>query len=204
MKCRQAKRLFGAYWDDEITQAEREWLEGHFTACATCRSDYEAHARSLELLASLPRMEPAPDLAERALARARRASTAPDRIRQASLPWAPLAAAAAALVVVGMLLSPWIGPVSRVVESVQVVRNDPPATESSSAEGITAPVAVTVPPSPASVQAGDEPLAAMSDSLFDHSEDIEFILDPVTVRRGRPSMTRSQLPVQGEQAVISF
>jgi RNA polymerase sigma-70 factor (ECF subfamily) len=24
MRCRQAKRLFGSYWDDEITQAERE------------------------------------------------------------------------------------------------------------------------------------------------------------------------------------
>ena len=29
MKCGQARRLFGAYWDDEITQAEREWLEAH-------------------------------------------------------------------------------------------------------------------------------------------------------------------------------
>ena len=28
MKHHEAQRLFGAYWDDETTQAEREWLEG--------------------------------------------------------------------------------------------------------------------------------------------------------------------------------
>ena len=30
MKCSKARRWFGAYWDDEITQAERELLEAHF------------------------------------------------------------------------------------------------------------------------------------------------------------------------------
>ena len=27
MNCDDARRLFGAYWDDELTLAEREWLE---------------------------------------------------------------------------------------------------------------------------------------------------------------------------------
>ena len=30
-RCDQARRLFGAYWDDEVTQAEREWLESHLS-----------------------------------------------------------------------------------------------------------------------------------------------------------------------------
>ena len=38
MNCGGARRLFGAYWDDEITLAERDWLESHFSACAACRA----------------------------------------------------------------------------------------------------------------------------------------------------------------------
>jgi len=44
------------------------------------------------------------------------------------------------------------------------------------------------------------------DSLgIDHTEDVEFILDPVVLHRGR-AQAPSRLPkgVQGEQAVISF
>ena len=33
MSCKRARNLFAAYWDDEATQAEREWLErAGFTA----------------------------------------------------------------------------------------------------------------------------------------------------------------------------
>ncbi len=48
-------------------------------------------------------------------------------------------------------------------------------------------------------------VAVISDSLFDHSEDVDFVLDPVTLRQGR-AHTASRLPrgVQGEQAVITF
>ncbi len=38
MNCDRARRLFGAAWDDELTQAEREWLDAHFAACAGCRA----------------------------------------------------------------------------------------------------------------------------------------------------------------------
>lgn len=46
---------------------------------------------------------------------------------------------------------------------------------------------------------------AVADSLFDHNEDIDFILDPGTVRRGhvRPGPPRTT-NVQGEHAVITF
>jgi hypothetical protein len=47
-------------------------------------------------------------------------------------------------------------------------------------------------------------IPGVPDSLFDHSEDVEFILDPVTLHRGRASMTRTPSGVRGEKAVISF
>jgi hypothetical protein len=79
----------------------------------------------------------------------------------------------------------------------------------------TAPVAqprlvsVPAPAAPATAARRDAQravvAAAAPDSLFDHSEDVEFILDPVTLRRGR-AHTVSRLPqgIQGEQAVITF
>ena len=67
---------------------------------------------------------------------------------------------------------------------------------------------MTKPPGAAPAQpgrAGGSVAAAISDSLFDHSEDVDFVLDPVTLHRGR-AHTASRLPrnVQGEQAVITF
>ena len=46
---------------------------------------------------------------------------------------------------------------------------------------------------------------AISDTLFDHSEDVDFVLDPVTLHRGH-AHTASRLPqgIRGEQAVITF
>jgi len=46
---------------------------------------------------------------------------------------------------------------------------------------------------------------ALVDSVLNHSDDVEFILDPVVLHRGR-AQAPSRLPkgVQGEQAVISF
>ena len=56
-RCDQARRLFGAFWDDEVTQAEREWLDTHFTACPGCRTEYDQFARTVETIGSLPRTE---------------------------------------------------------------------------------------------------------------------------------------------------
>jgi len=201
MKCRQAKRLFGAYWDDETTQAEREWLEAHFNACASCRTEYEAYARSLEMMATLPRLEAAPDLAERALARARRASTAPDRLPGERLQWAPIAAAAAVLIVAGSILSPWVGPGGRLLDAR---RGDGPiAGDATITQPVLTDVAVNAPAVPTPLEA--EPVAvAMPDSIFDHSENVEFVLDPVTEHRGGLVIDRPRMQVQGERAVISF
>ena len=49
---------------------------------------------------------------------------------------------------------------------------------------------------------GDE-----GDKVFDHNEDVEFILDPVTLHRGRASVTHAgsrRTGVEGGQAIISF
>ena len=93
--CTRARDLFGAYWDDETTRAEREWLEAHLAGCAACRDEYDALTRTLEAVSSLPRLEASSDLATRALAAARRSAPAPDRIVVRETPaWAPIAAVA--------------------------------------------------------------------------------------------------------------
>jgi predicted anti-sigma-YlaC factor YlaD len=207
MTCARARRLFGAYWDDEITQGEREWLESHLNACAVCRKEYDALARSLEIVASLPREEAAPDLLERTLARARRASPAPDRLPETQRPWIPVTATAAAAVLVLTVVAPWTGWMTGGVPDTRVSG----VTET---DTVSEPVAVARPvgTSPSSsADATAENLADLAalpaDSLFDHSEDVEFILDPVALRRGRAHplpASRGSDGVQVERAVISF
>jgi anti-sigma factor RsiW len=205
MKCAQGRKLFGAYWDDETTQAEREWLESHFAACPGCRKEYEEFWRALEWVGTLPRVEPAPDLAERVLARARRAVPAADRIPEAGLQWVPLTAAAALLLILGVLISPWVGlgpgprmasrEVPATVHEPELVPVRVPSLVSSGAGGRSSDLAR---------RSSAERVAAVSDSLFDHSEDVEFILDPVTLHRGRATMTRVPAGAKAAQAVISF
>jgi anti-sigma factor RsiW len=202
MKCGQSRRLFGAYWDDEITQAEREWLEGHFGSCDACRSEYESYSRMLEAVGSLPRVEVQPGLAERALNRARRAAPAPDRVPVRSRPpvWIPLTAAAALVGVLAAGMLQWTGmaPATRVAERSAAPAIDQPAwatATSTEADRATAPS-----------QDAEQAVAMVPDSLFDHSDDVEFILDPVTLRKGR-AHTVSDLTtpvVRGETAVITF
>src|SRR5262245_31295967 len=108
-RCDQARRLFGAYWDDEVTQAEREWLEAHLAGCPGCRQQYEQLTRTLEAVGSLPRTDVVADLPERALAAARRASAVPDRIAvvPAKPLWIPVTATAALLLLAASLVQPW-------------------------------------------------------------------------------------------------
>src|SRR5262249_25798832 len=110
-RCDQARRLFGAYWDDEVTQAEREWLESHLAGCPACRQQYEQFARTLETVGSLPRTDGAADLPERALLAARRPPTVPERIAlvPAHPVWIPVTATAALLLLGVSALLPWLG-----------------------------------------------------------------------------------------------
>lgn len=199
MKCRQARRLFGAYWDDETTQAEREWLESHFASCSTCRSEYEELAQTLEMTAGLPRVEPAPDFVERTVARARRTVAVPDRIPKPGVQWVPVGAAAALLVIFAVLVSPWVKPGPQ-----REWAGSPSITQTGTTPTAAAPE-TQAPTQPEALTPDDgAPVAVATDTLFDHTQDVEFILDPVTVRRGQATMGRPNLQVQGERAVITF
>jgi len=197
MNCSQSRSLFGAYWDDELTQAEREWLEAHFASCDVCRGEYERFARTLELVGGLPRVEAAPDLPERVLSRVRRATAVRDRLPVGAPSWIPvtatLALAAIAVTVVLQFAAPLIarrmsGPPAPVAlrEAVQV-------------RTASTPVPTTVVPSLRAT-------GAIPDSLFDHAEDVEFVLDPVTVRKGRahPASRLAPRTAHSDQAVITF
>lgn len=210
MTCARARRLFGACWDDEITQGEREWLDSHLNTCTACRREYDALARTLETVASLPREEAAPDLLERTLARARRASPAPDRLPETRRPWIAVTATAAAAVLVLTVVAPWTGWMRGGVPDSRIADTGAP-------EGVPEPVAVARPVGTAapttgagtSAEALPDLAALPADSLFDHSDDVEFILDPVALRRGRahplPATRRGESDgVQVERAVISF
>jgi anti-sigma factor RsiW len=204
MNCYKARGWFGAYWDDEITQAERESVEAHFVACPKCRAEYESFARTLEGVASLPRHEAAPDFVERTVARARRASPVADSLRNPRPVWVPVAAAAAVLLVAVMFVAPRLTPLGPA--------GGPTANRGVPHEArLVAGVPTPVPAPAASVPTGgtnskpesQEQVAALVDSLVDHSEDVDFVLDPVRVGHERTAGRRLE-PVQGHQAVISF
>jgi len=109
-------------------------------------------------------------------------------------------------VLLGTLAAPWVGP------RTESRRN--PATAVREPVRIGPGVALTHPGAVAPAGgplAGGEPglatgaqVAAVPDTFFDHSEDVEFILDPVKLHRGRATVTRPPSAVQGEKAVISF
>jgi anti-sigma factor RsiW len=206
MKCGQARRLFGAYWDDELTQAEREWLEAHFGACGTCRGQYEELARALEMVGDLPRIEVAPNLAERALSRARRAVPVPDHVPSRTPRWIPVTAAVALLATAGATALQWSGmtPPRPMVGNQAPVLQDPTLV----------PQAVAGRPGPSSLRPGQTaggesaPIAmtGLEDSLLAQGEDVEFILDAMTIRKGRahPASRLAPATVRSEPAVITF
>ena len=157
--------------------------------------------RTLEAVASLPRVEAAPDLAERALAAARRTSPTPDRIFVRETPvWVPVTAAAAAVLLVLFTVVPML---TQSKPAGTMASNTPAVVEPRLVSPAGELVATAVPP--AATPAPTHARAAAPESLFDHSEDMDFVLDPVTLRRGR-AHTAVHLPngVQGEQAVISY
>ncbi len=198
MKHHEARRLFGAYWDDETTQAEREWLEAHFAGCDACRAEYEQFTRVIEAMGTLPRHEVAPDLLERTLARTRRMTPARDVLPERRPMWVPVTAAAVATLLVVGAVAGLIGHGFLGGPGADRVATRSAATVRQVASAVPAPVRRTT------LVAGGS-LAAVPDSIFDHSDDVEFVLDPVTLKRGRASVTRA-LPggIRTEQAVVSF
>ncbi|NOT33710.1 MAG: hypothetical protein HOP12_06000 [Candidatus Eisenbacteria bacterium] len=208
MTCGQSRKLFSAYWDDELSLAEREWLETHFTSCSGCRGEYDEFTRVVEWSGSLPRVEVAPDFAERTLARARRVTAAPDRVPSGTPRWVTATAAVALLAVGGTL-------------ALQFAVRGPDSSSSGAPMAVQAPllqperVVPTGTPAVATPSMSDpgaervavlEPLGELSDSLFDRSDDVEFVLDPVAIRKGRAHSTTRITPptVHGEAATITF
>ena len=199
--CPQARQLFGPYWDDEISRGERDWLESHMAGCAGCRERYERFSATLEAVASLPRTEVAADLAERSLAEAKRRQSVPDTLRMPARPmWQPVAAAAGlalvAMTSVLLLRSPRT--------ALPTLAADAPIQQPRLVEVTPEAGAASATPTLPDARAGALSAAVMADSLFDHSDDVEFILDPITLRRGRAHTARLPEGIQGEQAVISF
>ena len=200
MNCGHARGLFGSYWDDELTQAEREWLEGHFVSCSGCRRDYDELARTLELVADLPRAEVTPGFAEKVLTRARRHSPVADRMPASAPRWIAVTASAALLAVMGAMVLQWTGM--------------PLAPRQPAVATLEQPTLLVGPEDSRSAEStpaiGNEDWMAggvsSADTLFDHAEDVEFILDSVTLRKGRAhTVVRVPTePARGEQAVITF
>lgn len=207
MNCGDARRLFGAYWDDEITLAERDWLESHFASCTACRGEYETFARAIELVGALPRAEVKPGLDERALARARRATAAPDRLPVGTPRWIPITATAALLAIAATMTLQWLGltPAGRMTPRTEVTTVQEPVLVRSPGASTTAPTVAGEGRSSEGGEADALFAGGVPDSLFDHSADVEFILDPVTLRKGRAhTVLRLNPNVQGEKAVITF
>jgi hypothetical protein len=191
MNCNRARRLFGACWDDELTQAERDVFEGHLASCVSCRRGYDEFSAALELAASLPRVETSPDFVDRVLARSRRAVTAPDVMVAPAPRWVPaLATAAGAVLVVAVLLVGHNllgrGPASS--QAPQVVRIEGPREP----RLVANPDAKPGPQRPAARPGTD-------DALFDPDKNVEFVLGSVAVDGGRVKRDP-----EGQQPVITF
>lgn len=221
ISCERAQTLFGPGWDDELSVVERESLEQHFAGCTPCRRDYDELARTLELVQGLPRPQVSGDFATRVLAEARRREAEGGRGLLITRGWfahpARLAFAATLVVaagVSGVMMTP-----NPQGEAPRVAQQVAPAPVVAPPETNFAPpstVASAGPVSPARSNAKPtlarpernrpaEVYAAVPDSLFDHTADVELVLDPVTLRkeRGR-GYTPVQTTVKGEQASITF
>jgi len=214
ISCERAQTLFGPGWDDELSVAERESLEQHFAGCTDCRRDYDELARTLELVQSLPRPSVSGDFATRVLAEARRREAEGGRGLIVTRGWFArpwrIAIAAAFLVAAGvsgmMLMSGPQQVAQKVVPLATQTQTQPqPQVEIASAVPGSPAKHVVKPTLTAHRTRPAEVVAAIPDSLFDHTADVEFILDPVTLRkeRGR-GYTPVQPTVKGEQASITF
>jgi anti-sigma factor RsiW len=188
MICDRARSLFGACWDDELTQAERDGLEGHLASCPRCRTEYDEFSRVLEWTASLPRIDASGELADRVLARTRVATTAPDILREPRARWVPVAAAAAgavlvvALVLVGSNLQ-WRAPASNVAPRLVAVEEPHFTLKSGAKSAERRPVAPRENP----------------ESLFDPDKNVDFVLGSAAVRGGRV-----EREPEGRQEIITF
>lgn len=230
--CERAQSLFGPAWDDELSVAERESLELHFTGCPPCRRDYDELARTLELVQGLPRPQVSGDFAARVLVEAQRREADGGRGFAVSrgLMARPmrLAIAAALFVAAGvsgiLIAQKPAGDATKVAQTIVAkapvvapgaLAGDPDVPVSTVAEDAPSTVVSADPGSPAASSKptlarraparSAEALTTVPDSIFDHTADVEFVLDPVRLRRERGrGYTPVPTSVRGEQASITF
>jgi hypothetical protein len=129
---------------------------------------------------------------------------APDRLPVRPARWIPVTATAALLTIAATMLMQWMGitPVARIAPA-------PHATTVTEPVLVNAGGAVATPTGDLSrardAIADADWASGVPDSLFDHSADVEFILDPVTLRKGRAHTVLHLNPnVRGDKAVITF
>ena len=230
--CERATTLFGSAWDDELTATERDGLERHIEACPSCHREYDEFARTLELVQALPRPQVDDGFAGRVLAAAlaREAAGASVGRRLFVLPsaWSlpafgrpALALAATFVVAIGvgafLLSRPAPGPsnLATVVSApAPIVATLPmPAVQApvnAEAPAVNPSLRLTTPSvRPSARREASGPAAAtaltIADSLFDHTADVELVLDPVQLRRERGrGYTPASPSVRGETASITF
>jgi len=95
MKCRAVRSRLSQYLEQDLPSAQHQEIAQHLDLCASCRAEAESLRASLQALATLSVLEPAPDL----LADLRRRIAAPSakRVRWA---WSGVAVAAVAAMLI--------------------------------------------------------------------------------------------------------
>lgn len=107
MKCDEAKACFADDWCGMLRTPERDELERHLEACATCRQEAEGLESLLTKLDSLPAEEPSPQLRDRfyaalgAYGEGFSAASTRER-RKAGFSWLPVSVAAALAIGLGL------------------------------------------------------------------------------------------------------
>jgi anti-sigma factor RsiW len=203
--CYRADALLSAHLEDEISPAESRFLTEHLETCARCRRQRNEMKSLLATLSTLPRVETSPEFTSRVLART--AGLEPVGIEAPGvlvLPsrrplWAvPLAAAAAALITVGILQS-GRGP------------TPPTETAATSSPVAKAPEPTSIPSALPASSAGEPPPV---ESLGPQQEGTSlgmardaYVLEDYELREptdgGSPILTRASAK-GGAQVVVTF
>ena len=118
MSHQQIKQQLSAFLEGDLARVERERIETHLADCDACVSELHGLRRTRNLLRSLPAPEPPPGLADAVLSRLRAEESRPGLLARMSSWWAdfsevgwpaPIAAAAVALVAVGVFQGSDVG-----------------------------------------------------------------------------------------------
>jgi len=123
MNCEKVIGQFSAYLDGQLTVAEREAVRSHIAACARCRDELDALARTVYAVADLPRLSAPADLRDQVMAKLDGVAPAQARHPRWRMYWG--AAAAVAFAVVIMLLTrPQLRPLGKNVADKEVALAD--------------------------------------------------------------------------------